>query len=230
MVAVLDRHRVALNMPVGYSLNFRELRKRRGFTQATLAEALGVEQPTVQRWENGTRSPDIAQMLRLAEVLGVEPGELFGDSQIVPLGPRLYVKGEVAAGVWREAWEIDGDEWEAFTGRADVAAPLKMRFGLRVVGDSMDLVFPHGTILECVVWTGADPISAGKRVIVRRWRFDQSIETTVKEYYVDGEGQEWLVPRSSNPSMQAPFRVDQQDQEVERVEIIAIVVGSYRAE
>lgn len=213
-----------------YALSFKDLRKRRGFTQASLAEALGVEQPTVQRWEAGTRTPDIAQTIQLAEVLGVEPGELFGATSIIPLGPRLYVKGEVAGGVWRDAWEMDADEWEVFTGRADISAPVRDRFGLRVIGDSMDLVYPHGTIVECVAYFGGHPIPNGKRVVVQRRRVNQEFETTVKEFFTDKDGESWLLPRSSNPSFQAPIHLGQEVDGVEEVCIIATVVGSYRPE
>jgi transcriptional regulator with XRE-family HTH domain len=213
-----------------YSLDLKSARRRRGITQAELAEAVGVEQPTVQRWESGKRTPDTGQLLMLAEALGVEPGELFDGSSIVPLGPRLFVKGEVAAGVWREAWEIEADEWEAFTGRADIEAPMRTRFGLRVVGDSMDLLYPHGSIVECVFVDSGEKLESGRRVVVERVRHSQERETTVKEYQVDREGREWLVPRSSNPAFQTPIQISVEDPEIEVVRIIAIVVGSYRSE
>jgi len=230
MVDVLLSHQAVKPIPMRYELSFKDLRKRRGFTQASLAEALGVEQPTVQRWENGSRSPDIPQMIRLAEVLGVEPGELFNGTNIIPLGPRLFVKGEVAAGVWREAWEYEPDEWEAFTGRADISAPLELRFGLRIVGDSMDQLYPHGTIVECVYHPQTEPIPTGKRVVVQRKSWDQTYETTVKEYQLDREGRHWLVPRSNNPAFQAPFQIGEEGPDIEEVRVIAIVVASHKPE
>src|SRR5688572_11583236 len=70
----------AHNMPMGYLDQLAELRKRKGFTQQSLADEMGVEQPTVQRWEKGKREPSIGQLLELAKVLDVEPGSLIDPS------------------------------------------------------------------------------------------------------------------------------------------------------
>jgi phage repressor protein C with HTH and peptisase S24 domain len=148
---------------------------------------------------------------------------------VTELGPRLFVVGEVAAGVFKEAWKLDEADWEAFTGRPAVDAPVRDRFGLQVAGDSMDLLYPPGTILECVNYYGDEPIPSGKRVIVQRTKLDGTIEATVKELVRDAEGVEWLVPRSSNPMHQA-FRGDAPTLGIARVEVIAIVVASIRPE
>jgi SOS-response transcriptional repressor LexA len=129
-------------------------------------------------------------------------------AQPVELGPRLFVKGEVAAGLWKEAWEVPEDEWAMFTGRADVRAPLQKRFGLRVIGESMNEVYPPGTIIECVQYEQDEPIESGRRVVVLRTKLDGTVEATVKELVRSPEGIEWLVPRSTNPAYQA-FRGDQ---------------------
>lgn len=59
-----------------YSKAIKRIRKSRGITQNKLAEMLGVEQPTVQRWESGARTPgavlgyeDMASFLRSAETV-----------------------------------------------------------------------------------------------------------------------------------------------------------------
>jgi phage repressor protein C with HTH and peptisase S24 domain len=108
-------------------------------------------------------------------------------------------------------------------------APLRDRFGLVVAGDSMNLLYPPGTILECVNYFGDEPIPNGKRVIVQRTKRDGTVEATVKELVRDADGIEWLVPRSSNPVHQA-FRGDSPGPGIARVEIIAIVVASIRPE
>ena len=211
-------------------MNLRAIRKRRGMTQAKLAEAMGLEQPTIQRYENGTRDPSLSQALEIANVLGVSLDELIQVNDTVPLGPRLFVKGVVAAGVWREAWEYSEDEWEAYTGRADVKAPTRERFGLRVEGESMNELYPPGTILDCVAHHGDEPIQNGKRVIVQRVRNGDQYETTCKEYFRDPDGIEWLVPRSFNPAFQRRYRIDEVDGNVSEARIIALVVASIRPE
>lgn len=46
------------------------LRRRAGYTQATLADAMGVTQNTVSRWELGDMQPSPANLVRLRELLG----------------------------------------------------------------------------------------------------------------------------------------------------------------
>ena len=214
---------------MGYSNTIAFLRKRRGWTQEQLAERLNVEQPTVQRWEQGKRDLSMSKMVEIAAVLGVEPGELFGQDNLLPLGPRLYVKGLVAAGVWVEATEWTEDDWQSFTGRPDVTADPKFRFGLRVDGKSMDLLYPPGSIVECVSTFGTAEIVAGKRVVIVREREDHKYEATVKELVEDGDGKMWAVPRSTDPSY-LPISLSDPEPGIIETRIAAVVVASYRPE
>lgn len=197
-------------------------------TQDQLAERMEVAQPTIQRWERGTREPNIAQLLQLASVLGVEAAQLIDPAVAAAIGPRLYVKGDVAAGVWRTALESPQDEWQSFTGRADVTASADHRFGLRVVGDSMNEIYPPGTIVECVSTFGHIEPEPGKRVIAVRINHEGECEATVKEL-VEQEGALWLVPRSTNPEHR-PFCLDRPDPGIREIRIAAVVVASVRPE
>lgn len=211
-------------MPMGYLDRLARLRKAKGFTQSTLAERLGVEQPTVQRWEAGKREPSLGQLFELARILDVEPGNLIGDTSAAPLGPRLFIKGIVAAGVWREALELPAEDWTTFTGRAGLIVEDEFRFGLRVEGDSMDEIYPEGTILECVSVFGRVEIVPGKRVIALRTDEQGMVEATVKEL-VESDGKFWLVPKSSNPAYQ-PWQLPEDNS----IRIAAVVVASVRPE
>lgn len=216
-------------MPMRYPINLAEHRAAKKLSQAKLGEMIGVEQPTIQRWERGTRKPDLEQLGDLADALGVSPGDLFKMPEAVALGPKLWVKGEVAAGVWKEAYELPSDEWRSFTGRADVTANLDMRFGLLVIGDSMNEIYPHGTIVECVSVFGTAEIAPGKRVVVvRRRASDGEYEATVKELRAQ-DGHLWAVPRSTNPSFTA-FRIDQNEAGIIETRVAAVVVSSVRPE
>lgn len=209
---------------MGYSDNIILLRKRAGLTQEQLAEMVGVAQPTVQRWEQGKREPDFEALSTLAQALGVEPGDFFSHDIVAALGPRLFVKGEVAAGVWREAFEFPDDEWATFTGRPNVTANIEHRFGLRVVGDSMNLKYPHGTIVECVSLFGRVEAKPGRRVVVVRLRDDMMCEATVKKL-VDQDGELWLVPESTNPAFQ-PIRLGAKEPGIIETRIAAVVVAA----
>lgn len=66
----------AINRAVGEEL--RAARGRRGLTRPQLAEASGVAVSTIQRFENGERSPDMHQLVALCGALGVSPLEIMG--------------------------------------------------------------------------------------------------------------------------------------------------------
>lgn len=54
-----------------------EKRKAKGFTQATLAEQLGVTDRAVSKWERGKAMPDVSLMLELCQLLGITVNELL---------------------------------------------------------------------------------------------------------------------------------------------------------
>lgn len=213
----------------------KEARVKAGYESAkSAAEAMGMPVATYIQHENGSRGFPADRAARYAKFFRTTPEWLIygkaSKDKVVTLGPSLFVIGEVQAGVFKQAWQKERDEWEAFTGRPDLIAPIQERFGLRVAGDSMNLVYPEGTILECVYYHGREIIPSGKRVIVQRVRSDGQVEATVKELMRNEDGAEWLVPRSTNPIYHA-FRGDQPgENDIERVEIIGVVVASTRLE
>lgn len=216
------------NMPMGYLDRLSVLRKSKGLTQSDLAERIGVEQPTIGRWETGKREPTLAQVHQLADILGVDAGSLIDPGVALAVGPRLFVKGEVAAGLWQPAYEWPEADWQSFTGRADVTAAAQHRFGLRITGDSMNELYPAGTIVECVSLFGHAEAKPGKRVVVIRRDIHDMYEATVKEL-VEQDGELWLVPRSTNPAHQ-PFRIGSQEEGIVETRIAAVVVASVRPE
>jgi len=213
----------------------RSARQKAGYESAkSAAEAMGVPVATYIQHENGVRGFPATRADRYAKFFRVQPEWLlYGQPPLKTagpgLGPLLSIKGTVAAGVWTVAQQLGEAEWQTFTGAPDVVAPLRDRYGVRVEGQSMNLIYPPGTILECVRYWGSEPIQSGRRVIVQRLRDSGEYETTVKEYVVDGDGVVWFVPRSSNPAFQA-FRFGQHEDGIQSAEIVAIVVASIRYE
>ncbi len=67
-----------------------EGRRMRGMTQEALAETLGVTPQAVSNWENDLTCPDIAQLPRLAALLGTSIDALLAqdDAPIVRLQPK----------------------------------------------------------------------------------------------------------------------------------------------
>ena len=74
-------------------------RKEKGMTQETLANALGVSNQAVSKWEGDVCCPDIALLPALADTLGMTLDELFGrerakaaapsDGQVLPVSAEL---------------------------------------------------------------------------------------------------------------------------------------------
>lgn len=213
-------------------VRLREFRDRLGVSQEEIAARTGFSVSQISRWEAGNSNIPSERLPILAEAYECRIADIFeeDDSPYEALGPTLYVKGVAQAGQWAEVWQDPPSEWKTFPGRSDVTVPLRDRFGIRVKGDSMNDVYPDGTIVECVAFLGGAEIENGRRVVVQRRRNGTELEVTIKEYYRDKDGIEWLLPRSSNPAFQAPIRADQQEPEIDEVQIIGIVVGSYRPE
>lgn len=55
----------------------RELRIKRGLSQGTLAERVGVDRKTINRIENGHHSTSVSTFAAIAESLGEKPSSLL---------------------------------------------------------------------------------------------------------------------------------------------------------
>jgi SOS-response transcriptional repressor LexA len=172
-----------------------------GFASAAeAAKARGWTVPTYTSHENATRGFGVDEAKRYARAFKVNPGWLLALDQIrapevtlldsdAPVRETLWVKGSVAAGVWREQIEWPRDEWFEI----EVGPPPRAgveRFALRMEGYSMDRTIPPGSILEAIgVRFGSIEPQEGDLVIAQRQRHDL-IEMTCKRLARDGEGYE----------------------------------------
>lgn len=60
-----------------FAETLRKLRTEKGLTQKQLGKQMFVNHSTIARWEKGTRLPDAAMIMRLAQCLGVDADRLF---------------------------------------------------------------------------------------------------------------------------------------------------------
>ncbi len=61
-----------------FGKRIKELREKKGLTQEQLAEAIGLrDDRTIRFWEAGTNAPKFANLVALAQALGVRMWELF---------------------------------------------------------------------------------------------------------------------------------------------------------
>lgn len=138
---------------------------------------------------------------------------------------RVPVMGEVAAGLWRDAVpRLIGDAEEYLP--IDVPGYERAQLtAMRVVGPSMDLVYPPGRYVVI-----AHPAEAGLRVgdyvVVERYKADL-VEITLKEF-VSEDGRIALWPRSSHPDFQTPIYLkDGGELDQTAPQIVGVVVADY---
>ena len=206
---------------------FRELAK---LSQERLAEMLGTTHPTVQRIENGKQALTDAWLYKFAKALKRRPAELLRVSASEATSCKVI--GDVAAGVFKEALEWDEDQQYDVGLYRDDRFPGAPRFALEVRGNSMNRLYPPGSIVVCVKFgdIGRDA-KPGERVVVQRYAHDE-VEATLKELVQDEHGRKWLWPRSTDPEFQQPWRVPdrKEDPGDERLEIWALVIWSSKRE
>ena len=59
-------------MNILFADTLKRLRTEKGLSQIQLGKQMSVSNSTIARWENGSRLPDAAILLRLSEILGVD--------------------------------------------------------------------------------------------------------------------------------------------------------------
>ena len=74
-----------------FAKTLRKLRIKKGLTQRDLAERLYVTRTSVNRWENGSRLPDAAMILKLSETLDVDINILFNAAAESDTSPNVIM-------------------------------------------------------------------------------------------------------------------------------------------
>lgn len=203
--------------------------ERSGKKQAQLARFLDLDPTVVNKIVKGRRliKSDEADQIRV----------FFGDAPSSSVeytaAPTnaLPLIGNVQAGAFIEAFELETDEF--FPAFGSVASKENV-FCLKVIGDSMDIVYPEGTILYCQQLSDyAADLKNGKRVIVKRRKAADLFEVTVKEYSSSGNTTT-LTPLSKNKKHKAVKFTNggnhHHDAGAPDLEVWAIVIGAYQVE
>jgi SOS-response transcriptional repressor LexA len=172
----------------------KQSREKAQISQRELAKRSGLSQQLISKLENGLVE-STTEVFRLAEALRVEPrwlatGLTEGRDNNTAVGPAImaYVPliSWVAAGLWRDV----ADPYPAGMGEAMVPATCRVgpnAYALRVQGDSMEPVFPNGSVI--IVDPAVDP-RQGSYVVVR---LDEAEQATFKQLVIDG-GARYLKP------------------------------------
>lgn len=212
--------------PVEAARAIKRARLDAGLTQAELAERMGIPQSVVSTWESGASQSWRRYAERLASTLSMPKGHFVALEPGQPIGQGVVVVGEVQAGVFRAALEwSDEDRFQIPVGAVGGFEPDQL-CALRVVGPSMDLVYPDGSYVIVARALDTD-VRDGDRVVVHVQR-GGLWEATLKEVRVEGDGRIALWPRSSHPEHQTPIYLDAGDQDAPR--ITYVVVARYAEE
>lgn len=115
-------------------------RKGKGWTQALLAEKLGVTDKAVSKWETGRSMPDLALLVPLCGLLGISLNELFA-GEWIPEGQWREKADAVLMEVvtnWLggDKWEEKMEKGEAKKGKANKGKDGKPQMVLHVRGAS----------------------------------------------------------------------------------------------
>jgi SOS-response transcriptional repressor LexA len=214
-------------------------RRAAGYKSAAdAARALRVKEQTYYSHENGNSGlrPFVAEKYARKFKVSLEwlltgRGEMRDDGAI-PYEidvEGLPLLGTIQAGHWVEPVPDaagEGAQIEMVPVVRDPRFPHAKQYALKVVGDSMDLDYPDGSIVTCVSFADSGlALAEGMIVHVERQRAGgQLVELTLK-MVEKRKGELCLVPRSTNARHQA-FPINSSDPETE---IIArgVVIGGW---
>lgn len=203
--------------------------KAGGTSVKAWAKRSAVNENSIYNFINGhSHSLDDRTYAKLARGGDVPVWRLTGDPPDAPSPTTVWVAGHVQAGAFRAAVEWDRSLWYP----VDVPVPVRMRGkakALELRGPSMNEIYPDGSIVIWVDMLDYRPPRHEDRVIVYAYSDDDEIEATVKEFR-EIEGRRWLWPRSFDPDHQVPIDPATPPNHIRRIEVVGIVVGSYRPE
>lgn len=206
----------------GMSARIEQARTAKGMSQDALAAAVGVTRQAVAGWESGSQPRGESRIQKIADALDVSAGWLLhgpaGDT-----GRGMPVRGEVAAGTWKEAVDLD---LEPIPVLPIPDYPVEAQYGLLVRGTSMNKLAKDGEYLHVVdvIKTGLS-LRAGDIVIVHRTRHGM-VEATAK--MLEGEEYNWSLRfESTDPKYQGIMPIGDGDDDTE-IAIVGIVLGKYQ--
>lgn len=166
-------------------------------------------------------APKTDKLISMARVLGVPPATLFQHLQAdeddffenaLPYRPEhlesVEVVGVVQAGLFTEALEWDAARRYSIKMPVNDGYPSALkRYALEVRGESMNRVFPDGSLVSVIDFDelGRPPETGDYVVVMRRDKHGAGFEATIKAIQIRDDGSACLWPQSTDPDFQQPF-------------------------
>lgn len=189
----------------------KELRDKKGLSQAELASVIGVAQQTVASWEKEKSSPNYDILQNIADYFNVTTDYLFGrDVPKKKKGAKIPVLGTIVAGIPIEAIE-DIIDWEEIP---EAMARGGEYYALRVKGRSMEPKYLAG---DTVIVRRESTIESGRVGIVLIGRED----ATIKKVTISPDG---ITLSAYNPDVYEPQFYSNKEVRELPVEIVGEVV------
>lgn len=217
----------ALKAPPPFPNRINELAKARGLTHDDIAAALGVNRTTVADRARGAVPMNQDWQHKLAEFFQVPLGDILEKPASEGLR-AVPVMLPLAAGDWSESHQYEPDDRDSVMVPDDPRFRTMSLYAGKVVGDSMNRLYPDGTIVVLSrMAQRPGEILEGKRYHIRRTRAGGLVEETIKTLVRDSKGRYWMQPESDSPEFSA-VPLDGGEDEV--IELVGRVRWSVRPE
>lgn len=220
----------------GIGTRLAKARQKAGYeTAREAARSLGVNVQTYASHENGHGAVRADTAVKYARKFKVSLDWLLtgkGDmlhQGVVPADIEqrgLPIVGDIRAGAWLDTTLLEPSSEETLPVARDERWPRARQYALRVLGNSMDQLFPEGCYVTCVDFADSG-LDLRDRMIVhveRQMNGGQLVEITLKAVELRN-GKVALVPRSSDPKW-LPYILDQTPAGGE-ILVRGVVTGKY---
>jgi SOS-response transcriptional repressor LexA len=206
-----------------------------GLTPYSVSLRAGKSRDWLRKMKQRGSIPRGDNLQTLAKILECSVEYILGDDAEIGVVPKvsgadqlkfLPVRYKVEAGAWREQHDLDSlvEDESVFV---DQRFSSKHQWLEEVVGDSMDLLIPPGSLVHVVsIETLTFDPPDGSIVVVERSKYGGFLrERTLKQLKRSATGMQ-IVPRSSNPRWQEAIDLSDEanDDPDYQVSIVGLVI------
>lgn len=192
--------------------------KEKGLSARKASIQAGVGEDFIRNLKRYSNIPKTDKLLKLANSLDVDVNHFLDSTEdkestsqneaFLPIPIKtIHIRGEVQAGQWNSAAEWPRNDWIPLTVPLDNRYKNFTTFALTVKGDSMNLLYPEGTIVIAVNFAdiGRNPEDGDCVITIRRDTLTDCYEATLKIIQIKEDGSVLLWPKSDNPNFVKPI-------------------------